>query len=187
MKKCSVLLFAFALCSCFAATPDSRFYLLESGRENQVVSNKKINIAVQDILVPEYLDRPQIVLQNPAHPELTISEFDRWAADLNTMLQTTLINNLQQALPKAVIKPLVYGDEPRYIVKINIEKFSGSLDGNAYLQGSWQILSGHGRLLKEQDFEMAVPAGKDYNSYVAAQSDLWAEMAQKVASKIISL
>ena len=49
---------------CFFTTPDSRFYMLENTKNPAVVSDKKINIAVQDVNFPQYLDRPQSVVQS---------------------------------------------------------------------------------------------------------------------------
>lgn len=187
MKKYALLFVSLFLSGCFSSTPDSRFYLLGNPRPAEVVSTKKINIAVQDVIVPSYLDRPQIVLQQQDSPELKISEFDRWASDLNTMLQNLLIDDLQSALPNAIVKPLSYGSTPRYIVKLNIEKFSGWLRDKAYFKGSWQILNAKGRILYEQEINLSHKIGKTYGNYVEAQSQMLNEVANMVAKKIISL
>ena len=186
MKKYFLLMCLF-LSACFFSTPDSRFYLLENPQAKQTISAKKINIAVQDISVPAYLDRPQIVLQSPDNPELKIAEFDRWASDLNTMLQTFVINGLQNALPNAVVKPLVYGGRPQYVVKINIEKFSGWLKQTAYISGSWQILNNRGKILYEQSISAEKPCGKTYAEYVKAQSLMLNEITNSIAKKIVFL
>lgn len=169
---------------CFFTTPDSRFYMLENTKNPAVVSDKKINIAVQDVNFPQYLDRPQIVLQQPDNPEIKIAEFDRWAADFGTMLQNRLIDNLQSALPNADIKPLAFGNKPKFIVKLTIEKFGGWLNENAYLQGNWQIVNTRGKLLTEQNFNLSDKVGKNYGSYVQAQSRLLAQVADDIAKRI---
>lgn len=186
MKKYFLLICLF-LPACLSSTPDSRFYLLENPQATQTVSVKKINIAVQDISVPTYLDRPQIVLRNPDNPELKIAEFDRWASDLNTMLQTFVVNGLQEALPNAVIKPLVYGDRPKYVVKINIEKFGGWLGQSAYISGNWQILNNSGHVIYEQNIKTETPCGKTYAEYVKTQSLMLNEITNLIAKKIVSL
>lgn len=187
MKKFFATLLLLLLTACFGSTPNSRFYLLETSDAVEVVSATRINLAVQNIMVPTYLDRPQIVLQKPDSAELSVAEFDRWASDLNTMLQTVMIDDLQKALPQAVIKPLLYGNTPRYVIKINIEKISGWLGKEAYLTGSWQILTTNGRVVKEQDFRKTAPAGQTYNTYVQAQSKMWGMIAHDIAVQIISI
>lgn len=188
MKKIVALILLLpALTACLGSTPNSRFYMFESAENQAVVTNKNFNVAVQDINFPQYLDRPQIVLQQPGNPEIKMAEFDRWAADFGSMLQNRLIDNLQSALPKADIKPLAFGNKPKFIVKVSIEKFSGWLNDKAYIQGNWQILNGRGKLLAEQNFSLSDKVGKNYGSYVKAQSALWAQVASDIAIKLNNL
>lgn len=172
------------LAGCFFSTPNSRFYMLDGAENPAVTSSKNISIAVQDVSFPQYLDRPQIVLQQPNNPEIKMAEFDRWAADFGTMLQNHLIENLQSALPNADIKPLAFGNKPKFIVKLTIEKFGGWLNENSYLQGSWQIVNTRGKLLTEQNFNLTDKVGKNYGSYVQAQSRLLAQVADDIAKRI---
>lgn len=187
MKKVIFVLLPLLLTGCLFSTPDSKFYLLETPQSTSAISNRRVNIAVQDITLPQYLDRPQIVLQRPDSPELKISEFNRWASDLNTMLQNFMIDDLQKNLPRAVIKRLAYGNNPRYIIKANIEKLGGWLGETAYLKGNWQILNSQGRVLYQQNINLSRPAGKSYTTYAAAQSQMWAEVSHSIAEKITQL
>lgn len=187
MKKIWILVATILLYGCFASTPNSQFYLLESTGLSEEVSARKINLAVSDVFVPEYIDRPQIVLQKPDSAELSIAEFNRWASDLNTMLQNTLITDLQNALPNAEIKPLAYGDQPRYVVKLNIEKLSGWLGQKAYLSGNWQVLNTQSRIVFEQNFSFSENAGKTYDQYVQAQSLMLGRVASDISKKISTL
>lgn len=184
MKHVLLITALFLLNGCFSSTPNSRFYLLES-LETQVFSQNKFSIAVQNISIPAYLEKPQIVLQNKNSPELKISEFNRWASDLNTMLKNVLIENLQKEFPNALVKPLSYGTTSKYVVKINIEKLSGWLNKDASLVGNYQILSSTGRLLGESDFDLSTSAGKTYADYVSAQSLLLRQLSEKISQSIL--
>ena len=187
MKKILILATIFVLFGCFGHTPNSKFYLLENLKETAVVSTKNVNIAVTDINLPVYLQKPQIILQNGSSPELDVSEFNRWASDLTSMLQNTLIEDLQQAFPNAEIKTLLYGSHPQFIVKVNIEKLSGWLGKKALLNGSFQIVNAQNKVLAEQNFAKKASAGKTYETYVKAQSKLWAEVAAEIATRIKGL
>lgn len=169
------------LCGCFFSTPNSKFYLLESQNDtNEVISLKKVNIAVQDVILPDYLQKPQIVLQPQNSSELKISEFNRWASDLEEMFQNTLIEDLQKTMPNATIKPLTYGSKAGYVIKINIEKLSGYFKEKAYLKGTYQILSSSGKLVQQKNFDLSTNVRETYASYVAAQSNLISLLATDI-------
>jgi len=184
MKKFLIYFAPFVLSACLFSTPNSRFYLLESLPQKYIPSPKKIDIAVYDVLVPDYLQKPQIVLQQKNTPQLKISEFNRWASGLETMIQNTLIEDLQKSFPNATVKPLIFGTKANYIVKLNIEKMTGYFKENAVLSGTWQITSSDGTILKQSDFKFQTDTGKTYASYVQAQSKLISELAQELAQNI---
>lgn len=188
MKKFAVLLLLLPMLQgCFSSTPNSRFYLLENPAESQIVSKRKISIAVQDIIIPQYLEKPQIILQRPNSPELEISEFNRWASDLNYMLQNLLIGNLQNALPNATIKPLAFGATTNVVVKVNLEKFGGWFNENAYIKGNWQIINTYGKVLAQKNFNLTQPAGPNFSTYVKSLSIMWNEVAIDIAQTINKL
>lgn len=184
MKKGLAVVFCLLLAGCFFSTKNSTFYLLESQKQTEVLSQKKVSIAVADIIIPDYLDKPQIVLQRADEPELKISEFHRWASDLPTMIQNTLIEDLQSAFAKGVVKPLLYGSSAKYVVKVNIDKMGGFFAQDACLKGVWQIMSTTGRILRQSEFDLKAPAGKTYASYVQAQSGLLSTLALSIARSI---
>lgn len=187
MKKIFTVFCLLFLSGCFSSTPNSNFYLLESLSETSPVSQRKMNIAVQDILLPEYLQRPQIVLQAEGNPELKISEFNRWASPLEEMIQNAIIEDLRQNMPKSVVKPLVFGGGSQYVVKINIEKMGGYFKQKAYLTGNWQILSASGRVLRQKDFYFEDLTDTTYGSYVVAQSRLLGKLSEDVAQVLSQL
>ncbi len=182
MKKIFSLLMLFSVVGCFS-TPNSNFYILENMADDSVLE-AKLNIGVYDIVVPEYVDRPQIVLQKSDLPELKVSEFNRWAADLPTMLQNVFIDNLTVLLPNANIRPLVYGITSQYIIKIEVEKFIGWLDDKAVLKARWQILNTRGKIIFSETNEYQIKISKSYASYVQAQSKLWSDLATDIANKL---
>lgn len=182
MKRVFIALLTIFLSGCWFSTPNSNFYLLESVTDQQMKSEKKVSIAVQDIYLPEYLQKPQIVLQKQGDTELKISEFNRWASDLDVMFQNTLIEDLQKMFPNATVKPLVYGSNAKYVLKINVEKMSGYFKQTAYLSGVWQILSANGAVLKSSKFSFEDQMQRDYASYVKTQSILISKLADEVAA-----
>ena len=184
MKKICLLL-CIILSGCFS-TPNSSFYMLRTESDKQVFANK-LSIGVYDIVLPEYLDKPQIVLQKPNSTEITISEFNRWAIDLSAMLKNTLIEDLQQVLPNSKISALEFGVNSQYVVKVEIEKFSGWFNNKAVLQANWQILNQQGKIIFSKSSTYQKNIGKNYDSYVSAQSQLWADLAFDISKKLKNL
>ena len=154
---------------------------------DQSISNKKLKIGIYDISLPEHIDKPQIVLQKENSPDLKVAEFNRWGADLSIMIKNTIINNLSAALPNAIIVPLSYGANSEYIVKINIEKLTGWLNNKAILKANWQILNTTSKTIIAETSTFENSAGKNYSSYVIAQSNLLSELSLNIANKLKSL
>lgn len=185
MKKIFSLFLCVVLFGCFS-TPDSSFYMLRS-MDDQVLSQKKVSVSIYNIIIPEYVDKPQIVLQQPELAELKVSEFNRWGDELGEMLKNTFIDNLSAMLPNSQVNALMYGINSRYIIKIKVEKFSGWLQKNAILKVQWQILNANGKVIFSDVKEYIKNAGKSYDSYVMAQSKLWQKFTYDVAVKLASL
>ena len=184
MKKYITAICVLLLTGCFFSTKNSTFYLLESQGAVEPVTPKKLSIAVQDISIPDYLQKPQIILQAQNSPELKVSEFNRWGSDLQGMIQNTLIEDLQSMMPNAFIKPLMFGQNTQYTIQINVEKLSGYFKEQAVLKGTYKILLPNGNIFKEKTFDLSTPAGKTYGSYVTAQSNLIAALARLIALEI---
>ena len=182
MKKLFLIFLIHLLFGCFS-TPNSNFFILEKS-DLQEISAKTFIIAVYNINIPDFIDKPQIVLQKPNSPEIKISEFNRWATDLSTMFKNTLINNLSQTLPNAKIIPLTYGSVYKYTIKIDVEKMSGWLNDSAYLNINWQILNSNGKSIYSQNLQYTAPTGKTYESYVKAQSKLLKNLSEDIALKL---
>ena len=187
MKKNLLLIFVSALSGCFFSSPKSSFYILENVGQERIVSNKSLQIGVQDVSVPDYLLRPQIVLQKSGSPEVEISEFHRWASDLPEMIQNTLILDMQKALPRSEVKPLLFGGKSKYIIKIDLEKMTGTFQGEAVLSGTWQILNQSGQILKQNTFKLDEKVGQTYAMYVQAQSTLLQRLSAEIAQSLSRL
>ena len=185
MKNRILILFCLMLAGCCFA-PSNKFYVLSESLHEPIVS-KKIKIGVYDILLPEYLNRPQIILQKPQSYEVAVAEYNRWAGDLSDMLKNALINNLRQAMPNSEVLPVAFGVAPQYVIKIEIEKFSGWLNDKALLNVNWQILNSKGETVVYQNSDYCENVEKTYNSYVMAHSKMWANFALDISGKFKTL
>ena len=83
MKRLLMLAAAAALMSACGFSKPSTFYVLDDGTvpEQSVVSTdaNRILIGIEPVFMPNYLDKPQIVIRQADDVTLTASEFNRWA------------------------------------------------------------------------------------------------------------
>ena len=185
MKKYLFLAF-FLLASC-AFTQPSKFYRLQSATDNSVVSNRKISIGVEEVSVPRYVDRPQIVLVDKDTSELTVSEFNRWAEPLTSSITRILADDISLCLPNALVKPQNYSMENfTYTVSVEINKFDSTIDKKATLDAWWTILRNGNAVARGRTTVSGTPT-QGYDGVVNKQSKLLNEMAQQIAQKIAKL
>ena len=191
MKKlCSLFLLALvSACMSFGSTPPARFFSLQIIAEPQTVSKSRASIGVEEVNIPEYLDKPQIVTVSDNMVELNISEHNRWSEPLSTMMQRTIANDMASLLPNAVVKSRNMGNERfDYAVFIEVDKFDGALNGKAQLNAWWYVLKkGSSDIVLRQKAAFSQPVGGDYDDLVRAESRLVAQLAEQIAVKISGL
>lgn len=88
MKKRFCLIFAAAVFmgACGFSRPSTFYVLDNSVLPEQSVTLKsadRILIGIEPVFIPNYLDKPQIVIRQADSVTLTASEFNRWAEQLS--------------------------------------------------------------------------------------------------------
>ena len=122
-----------------AASPPARFYLLnapdlEQDKPQALHSAEQISLQVQ---VPEYVDRPQIVIRKGEH-RLFLSELDRWAEPLSRMITRVVSQELATGpVPVQVNTPGSPGDDVR--IWIQILQLDGAPGDTVRLKANWRI------------------------------------------------
>ena len=180
---CSLILLSGCLGG-VSATP--QFFTLQNESNISVVSNQKISVGVLPVKVPDYLDKPQIVLNNGTN-QMTISETNRWIEPLSSVAQQTLINDIQKMLPNAFVKTKGYDDDNyNRIVRVEIDKMSGTLGKEARLSVWWSILNHNGKEIYRTRFADTEQIHNSYESYTQGQSILWAKLSNQIAQHLTS-
>ena len=108
MKRLAVFTVVLLMAAC-SETPPTHFYTLagqaalqkESGAASETEtptseesSTPGITLALAPVMLPAYLDRPQIVMRLDA-TRMQIAEFDNWIEPLDSLIQRTMASNLQ--------------------------------------------------------------------------------------------
>ena len=185
MKKYLILLL-FMISAC-AFTQQSRFYRLQSATDNNAISQRRTSIGVEEVSVPRYVDRPQIVLVDKDASELTISEFDRWAEPLTSSITRVLADDISSYLPNALVKPKNYSMENfTYTINVEINKFDSTINSKATLDAWWTIFK-NGNIVARGRTTLSNTPARGYDGVINEQSKLLNQMAQQIAEKIAKL
>ena len=189
MKKTILLILIFILSGCFfGSTAQSRFYQLQVADENiKAVSNRRLDIGVEEAFVPKYLDRPQIVTAEAGTAELKVSEFNRWAEPLSSSFSRVLADDISLYLPKSVVKFKTLSSESFvYTITIEINNWSAVLGKKIETEIWWTVYKNDDVVYRQRSKQSAL-LGNDFESLTEVQSELINELAMQIAQKLSKL
>ena len=186
MKKLKILFVSLLLITgCLGGySPESKFYSLQSTSNVDPVSQKKISIGIDDIILPDIADRPQIVVSKKDSPEVIISETNRWSESLDTMIQRVLGADISAYLPQATVKNKELNETFTVVISVEIVQFKMTEDQSATLEAWWYILDKFGTRTYRQKFVGETEIGRSFDSFVEAESKLLSSLAKEIAKKI---
>jgi len=181
--------FCLTLAACGGSRP-SVFYALNpmdaySSAAQQIT--KDLRVGVGPVRLPDYLNRPQIVVRQGEN-RLTVDEFHRWGGALDDEILRILTENLGVLLGSDQVR--VYADDfgqPDCRVTVTLQRFEGVDDREAQLKASWAILQPRtGTVLKTREglFRTPIKEPGDYEQIVSAQSDALAALSREIAVDI---
>ncbi len=187
MKKVSAVVLGcmILLTGCFGGVSHpASFYMLAPDTTLPAVGHTKTSIGVLPVEVPDFLDKPQIVL-NETDTELNISESNRWSEPISFVTQRVLVEDLQRLLPNAYVQTKGY-DDNRFnrFIKVDISTMTGRLGGDATLSVWWTITNTSGQVITRNRFDKTIKVGQTYADYVQSQSILWGELSRVIASRM---
>ena len=187
------ILFLCLFSGCASSKP-SRFYALNAieamqDLQKKVVAEQQVVIGLDTAEIPDYLDRPQIVIKNNRN-ELHISEFDRWAGPLRDDVGRVLLENLSALLsdtPVAVISE-TWGVPLDYRLAVNITRFDVAAEEDVELKAQWTLVGKDKQeiIVRESSIRERIE-GKGYSAVVSAMSRSLGKLSQDIAEEIKSV
>jgi hypothetical protein len=173
-------------------TKSPNFYTLvpETGVTQRTIAvEQQLNpaLAVGPVLLPEHLQRPQIVTRSE-NAQLQIAEFERWAGSLKSQIETVLVMNLSAELEDfAVTGYRKSFTDPVYRVTIEVAELLGRLGGTLDFSASWVLTDSTGeektRTLFNSQIQIPVE-GPDYRALVAAHQEAIETLSQQIAAAV---
>ncbi|MDD2839902.1 MAG: PqiC family protein [Rickettsiales bacterium] len=193
MKKIFCLLVILLLSSCIGGISiPSNFYNLISYDNTNIKTNyskKNLVINIEPVVIPSYLDRPQIITLNGKDTEFNISETNRWAEPLADSIQRVLAKDIYSYMPKSVVRSsTIKITNADYLVYVVIDKFDGRFGDKLVLNAWWSILNKNGNVIITKNSNFTVDLeNSDYNNLVKNYSQLVNKLAIEIGSKINKL
>ncbi|MFK5927252.1 MAG: PqiC family protein [Desulfuromusa sp.] len=185
----SILLLLCTSCIQIGSDPQPmHYYLLESMSETpNIYSSKGLDINIELINFPEYLDRLQIVTRNNNNG-IAFSDSERWAEPLQDNLIRIIRENLVLMLPgtNITVSPWENSNSDAIKVKLVVNKLLGKLGDQTQVDIRWTIDTDRDQT-KQGHFIDRQPIDNSYQDLVAGLNnginDLSLELAKKLVGK----
>lgn len=195
MRGAPVVLLALAALTggCFGSKP-TRLYMLSSiaGDAPGMVDSRGESrvIAVGPVSIPDYIDRPQIVVREDAN-QVTLAGFDQWAGSLADMVGRVLVEDLRAQMPADHVFafPQAGAAGFDYRVAVQFTRFDVSTAGEAVATATWRVWdrAGTRTRLTAGTTTRAQAAGATYQECVAALSQALADLGGEIARSLVRL
>lgn len=187
--------FLMVLVGCAGSSSPTRFYTLNTLSKPEVKQehaspDRDFVIGVGPIVLPDYLDRPQIVTRTGDN-ELKLDEFHRWAGELKNGITRVISENLSILRPtdRVYSFPLNRSIPLDILVKVEFIRFDGVLGDIFILEAKWSIYGEKKKkelLMRSSSFREPVE-GQEYSDLVAAQNRTLADLSRDIAVEINSI
>lgn len=199
MKKILLFILTISLAACTfgRGSEPARFYAISTPSTEQVRGPKsRVNVAIDNISVPQSVDRPQLVIKHPDSNMLTVSEFDRWIEGLPNALPIVISENMNMYAKNINARPghgAMSDSNKNYHVSIDFVRFDTEIDGMITISAWWTVTDNRGDIVaqKKTTKTAATPDGDidepDYDAIVRTQSRLIADLSYKIADVISEL
>ena len=171
-----------------ACSASSRFFQLQPASDNVAISSRRMSIGIEEVNVPQYLDRPQIVLSRGEKSEMRFSEFNRWVEPLSTGISRVLAEDISSYMPKSEVKPKNYASEKfDYTVDVEVNKFDAVMRQKVSLDAWWTI-SKKGKIVARGRTKLENEIKKwGYDGIIEEQNRMVNQMAKQIAEKLVKL
>ncbi len=184
---CAIVLVGLSGCT---NSRDTRFYLLTPlpavERPGDVSPGHPPVIGLRPVVLPEHLDRPQIVTR-VGENMFQLAEFDQWGSPLRDNFTRVLAGNLSTLVPtdRVAVFPWTKDNPVDYEVSVEVTRLEGTLGASCSLIARWVIFRRGGKeSIAMGNSSHAEPAGDSYATLVAAQSRLVAALGRDIAAAL---
>lgn len=188
----SYALLAGALTACASTAP--RYYTLlpastpaPAGANSQQLAGPKFAISVQPVVLPEQVDRLQIVLSDPQSTQVTLLNSSLWASPLSDEIRNALSDELSRKLGTLDIAS---GSAPDSLatwrIALHIQRFESVYNERVLVDATWRLTPINQPAQKARicRAEAQVPVGEGVSAMVAGHQEALHRIAQVIAAQL---
>tara|TARA_R110002049_G_scaffold225521_1_gene397482 strand:+ start:94033 stop:94656 length:624 start_codon:yes stop_codon:yes gene_type:complete len=176
-------------CSISGTTRPAHFYVLDATATPSAGELSGLRLGVGPILIPGYIDRPQIVTKSES-AKLHYAEYERWAEPMDKMFTRILTQNITLATGSnnIISHPWSASANLNNELTAKIIKFENNINGDALLAVQWQLLNNSDRNQSSSVYSefTARAESSDYSSQVTALNDTIKQFAHTVINHLAS-
>lgn len=192
LRTVLVLVFTVLLLQACGTSRPTKYYLLSSVSpvDRAASMEQDLVIGVGPIIMPEYLDRRQIVTRDKAN-ELKVSTYHQWGEPLDQNLSRVVSENMGVMIPsdRIILLPVKRSIRKAltldYQVTIAISKFERDTNGEVVLNTRWALLDNDKEeLTLRRSVYRDMPKSTDYADLAASQSRLLIQLSREIADTI---
>ena len=134
MIRCLLIIFCILILANCSSSPEPQYYTLSAIAGNSQ-TNCSTNIKLRRPVIPQTLDRPEMVTQNGEF-QIEENDYNLWPEPLDRMIERVLAEDLRLRLPHGIITTESSGANLKaaFTVDTDIQQFGNDADGKAILQ-----------------------------------------------------
>jgi len=173
--------------SCVGSSPTTRYYAF-TATDYVNRTDGDLKISVGPFEVPEYLNRPQIVIRDQG-TSLKVLKSDRWAEPLTDAIGRRITRDLSNHLTSGLVYrfPSATNVSPDYKIRGRISNFEANTDGTVVLRLRWGVLNrenGFAVAPRGDTFSTTVESSEDIVAVTNAMDTLLEEFALRIATEL---
>lgn len=189
MKAAGILVVVVAMLAGCESTPTNFFYLEplspppgEAGGTG--AGEGGIRLSVEEVGIPRYLDRPDIVSQRGG-TSLDVSEGNQWAEPLKDGIARTVQGDLAHLLAdrRVMVLPARFTDADAELY-VEVSRFEVTPAGEAVVEAQWRIVrtSDRAEVVVERSEHRQPVAGQDYPAITTALNEALHGVSRDIAA-----
>ena len=150
-------------------------------------SDADIVIGIGPVVVPEYLDRKEILTHDQRY-RVSAAEFDRWAEPLEHNIASALATNLSMLGPASnvVAYPWDAAYAVDYSIRLHVHAFGTRPGGDVLLSASWVLVDSKNDAIKLGNSQYTeARQGDDVVATVAAMSQALEQLSREISEMLV--
>jgi uncharacterized lipoprotein YmbA len=147
-------------------------------------------VEVSKVLVPAWIDRPQVTRRKTETGEVAADDYARWGEPIARGIQRVLVDNLAALLPerRVVAVPFAASGVQGQRLELEVTEATRQMDGSVLLEARWVVLGRGGvPLMRRQSSHRTMPSATGAAGTVHGISRALAILSAEVVAAIRAL